>query len=496
MLWKREKIKMVDSKTIVQSTKWSAVSEVLAKIASPLANIVLARLLAPDVFGLVASFTVVTTFAEVFTDAGFQKFIVQHEFKDDKELYDYTTVAFWTNMLFSIAIWLGIFIFRSPIASFIGSSGYGTEVATLSLLIPLHALSSIQNALYRRAFRFKELVPIRFVSSLMPLVVTIPCAVFFKNVWAIIIGNLAKEIVTAVMLTYNSLWKPTLFYKLAYLKNMFSDCLWLLGDSLMIWITSYASVFIVNRYLDPYHTGIFRTGVNTIQPYLNLIFVITSPVLFSALSRLQNNKNESNKIFLDYQKFASYIVVPMGVFVFIYRDMVTSILLGSAWKEAALLVGCSGLALPIVILIGQYNSVYFRAMGKAKIAMTVQGIYAIVMVALLLFAVRYQFKILSVVGGLYPLTYSVISILGLKFAFKFKISRVVRVLLPSIISSVVAALLSYAIMNFFSGAIWWQLICVAIACLVYLIVLMSIPQSRKAIVGTSAFKKIKKMIVK
>ena len=490
---KAEKEKMVDSKTIVQSTKWSAVSEVLAKIASPLANIILARLLAPEVFGLVASFTVVTTFAEVFTDAGFQKFIVQHNFESKEKLYDYTTVAFWTNMMFSIAIWFAIFLFREPISVFIGSPGYGTEVATLSLLIPVHALSSIQNALYRREFRFKQLVPIRFVSSIMPLVVTIPCAIVFKNVWAIIVGNLAKELVAAVLLTCNSSWKPKLFYKLSYLKNMLSDCLWLLGDSLMIWVTSYASVFIINRYLDSYYTGIFRTGVNTIQPYLNLIFIITSPVLFSALSRLQNNKEECDKVFLDYQKFASYIVVPMGVFVFIYRDLVTAILLGSDWKEASLLVGCSGLALPFVILIGQYNSVYFRAMGKAKIAMTVQGIYAVVMIILLLFAMQYSFEFLSVVGGLYPLTYSIISLIGLKISFKFKISKVVCVLIPSIISSVVAGVLSYAIMNFFSDAIWWQIICAAIACLVYLIVLMCIPQSRKAIVNMDVLKKIREV---
>ena len=487
---------MVDSKTIVQSTKWSAVSEILAKIASPVANIVLARLLAPDVFGLVASFTVVTTFAEVFTDAGFQKFIVQHEFKGEEKVHDYTTVAFWTNMLFSIVIWIGIFIFREPISVFIGSPGYGTEVATLSLLIPVHALSSIQNALFRREFRFKQLVPIRFIASLVPFVVTIPCAFFIKSAWAIIVGNLAKELVAAILLTCNSSWKPRLFYKFSYLKNMLSDCLWLLGDSLMIWITAYAPVFIVNRYLDSYYTGIFRTGVNTIQPYLGLVFTITSPVLFSALSRLQNDAEERNRVFLEYQKYASYIVIPMGVFVFVYRDLVTTILLGNAWMEASLLIGCSGLVMPFSILIGQYNSVYFRSVGKAKIAMAVQGVYDIVMILLLLFVVKYPFKILSVVGGSCSIVYSIISLLALKSCFKIKGLNIISSLMPSIISSGVMAVLSYAIMNFFGGVIWWQLICVAIACIVYLIVLMCIPQSRKAILDTAGYEKIRKMIVK
>ena len=214
---------MIESKTIIQSTKWSAVSEVLSKIASPLANIVLARLLVPEVFGLIASFTVVVAFAEVFTDAGFQKFIVQHDFENKEQLYSYTTVAFWSNMIFSIAIWIGIFIFRAPIANFIGSSGYGLEVAILSLLIPVHGLSSIQSALYRREFRFKQLVPIRITSSLVPLVVTIPCALIIKNVWAIIIGNLAKELLTAVMLAFNSPWKPKLFYNFSLQQQVFLE---------------------------------------------------------------------------------------------------------------------------------------------------------------------------------------------------------------------------------------------------------------------------------
>lgn len=487
---------MIESNTIVQSTKWSAISEVLAKLASPLANIILARLLAPEVFGLVASFTLVTTFAEVFTDAGFQKYLVQHEFENKEQLYKYTTVAFWANMLFSIVVWLGIFLAREPIAYFIGSEGCGFEVAALSLLIPIHALSSIQNALYKREFKFKQLVPIRFATSLIPLVVTIPCAIFLKNAWAIIIGDLTKEFLTAMMLTYKSSWKPKLFFKFSYLEGMLSECVWLFGDSLMIWITGYSSTLIVNRYLDPYYTGIYKTGSNTIQPYLSLIFTVTSPVLFSALSRLQNDEEKRNRVFLDYQKYASYIVVPIGVCIFVYRDLVTMILLGSAWLEASLLIGCVGCTLPFTILTARYNSVYYRSVGRADVAMRVQGLYNVAMIMLLLFAVKQPFEILSVISGCSSLVYCIISTVALRLVFKIKVTDIFFNILPSILSSCVAAIVSYIIKPLFNGMIWWQITCVIIAGVVYLFGLMCIPQSRNAIVNTVGFGKIRKKIVK
>ena len=67
------------NRKIGQATKWSSITEILSKLISPIVNIVLARLLAPEAFGIVATITMVISFAEVFTDAGFQKYIIQHE---------------------------------------------------------------------------------------------------------------------------------------------------------------------------------------------------------------------------------------------------------------------------------------------------------------------------------------------------------------------------------------------------------------------------------
>ena len=63
---------------VAKATKWSAVTEIVAKLITPITSMVLARLLTPEAFGVVTTLTMIITFAELFTDAGFQKYLVQH----------------------------------------------------------------------------------------------------------------------------------------------------------------------------------------------------------------------------------------------------------------------------------------------------------------------------------------------------------------------------------------------------------------------------------
>ena len=63
-------------KKMQSATKWSAVTQLFAKLVSPITTMVLARLLTPEAFGIVATLTMVISFAEIFTDAGFQKYVV------------------------------------------------------------------------------------------------------------------------------------------------------------------------------------------------------------------------------------------------------------------------------------------------------------------------------------------------------------------------------------------------------------------------------------
>ena len=110
---------------IVKATKWSSITEIVAKLITPITSIVLARLLTPEAFGVVTTLTMVITFAEIFTDAGFQKYLIQHEFIDEVDRDQSTNVAFWSNLIMSLLIWMIIGIFADPLVTVVGNPGLG-----------------------------------------------------------------------------------------------------------------------------------------------------------------------------------------------------------------------------------------------------------------------------------------------------------------------------------------------------------------------------------
>ena len=351
------------SQKIGQATAWSSITEIIAKLISPIVNMVLARLLVPEAFGIVATITMVISFAEVFTDAGFQKYIIQHEFENEEELNKSTSVAFWTNFVLSSLICLIIFFFRHPLAELVGSPGLGDSISVSSLLIILAAFSSIQMARYKRDFNFKSLFFVRLGSSLIPLLVTIPLALFLRNYWALLIGNFARELFNAVALTLKSKWKPKFFYDFKLFKEMFSFSAWTLLESISIWLTANVDIFIVGTYLNEYYLGLYKTSMSTVNAYMAIITSALTPILFSALSRYQNDENNFKKTYYTFQRFTALFVIPMGVGIFVFQDLVTEILLGSQWMEASGFIGWWGLTGALTIVISHFSSEVYRSKG-------------------------------------------------------------------------------------------------------------------------------------
>ena len=226
------------------ATRWSSLTEIATKIISPIVNMILARLITPEAFGIVATVTMITSFADIFTDAGFQKFLVQHDFRSKDELDQNTNVAFWTNLTISMLLYALIFVFSEQLAKLVGNEGLGIVIAVASLSLPMTSFSSIQTARFKRDFDFRTLFYVRIITSLIPIVVTVPLAIISRSYWALVIGTLACNLITAVVLYIKSPWKPKFYYNGIQFKGMFSYSWWILLESVAVWLTSYIGTFI------------------------------------------------------------------------------------------------------------------------------------------------------------------------------------------------------------------------------------------------------------
>ena len=473
-----------------RAMKWSSVTEIIAKLIVPIVNIFLARLLAPDAFGAVATINMIITFAEVFTDAGFQKYIVQHEFSSEKELNDSTNVAFWTNFGLSSLIVVVIAIFRNELAALVGSSELGNAIAVASLTILMVAFSSIQMARFKRDFDFKSLFWVRIIGSFIPLLVTVPLALVYRNFWALVIGTLVQNVFNAVVLTIISKWKPRFFYNFKILKEMFSFTFWTLIESIVIWLTVNIDIFIVGSKLTDYYLGIYKTAMSTVNSYMHIISSAVLPVLFSTLSRYQKDDILFKQTFLNFQKYTAVLVIPMSVGIFVFRDFVTNILLGEQWEEAAGFIGVWGLMSGLSVVFSNFASEVYRSKGNPRLSTIAQLIQIATLVPTVLITVNYGFEVLYTARSILRIQSVIISVIFLCLIYKFNIFKMLLNVAPSIVSALIMGVVGWFVRQIFSS-LGWQILSVLICIIIYFAsLLLLFPKIRRELFEIPKIKKI------
>lgn len=470
------------------ATKWSTITEIAAKLVTPITSMVLARLLTPEAFGVVTTLTMIITFAELFTDAGFQKYLIQHEFRDEEDREQSTTVAFWSNLVMSLFLWGIIAIFADPLATMVGNPGLGHVLIVACVSIPLAAFSSIQMALYKRDFDFKTLFKVRMVAVVIPLVVTIPLAFWLRSYWALIIGTITVNLVNAILLTVFSKWKPRLYYSFAKLKEMLSFTIWTMIEQVSIWLTGYVDVFIVGTMLSQYYLGLYKTSSTLVGQIMGIVVAITTPVLFSGLSRLQNDEKEFQQLFFRFQKMVGILVIPLGVGMYIFSDFFTELLLGDQWLEASGFIGLWGLTNGIVIVLGHYSSEVYRAKGLPKLSVLSQILHLLFLVPTILIAVGYGFETLYISRSLVRLTGVIINLVLMGCFIKMPVGKMITNVLPSCLAASFMFLIR--ILPEANGMAM-SLVYVLIASAIYCLAIMVFPNERNIILNFPKFIKEK-----
>ena len=438
---------------IFNATKWSTITEVTAKLITPFSTMVLARLLTPEAFGVVATLTMIITFAEIFTDAGFQRYLIQFEFKDDKDKYNTANVAFWSNLIMSLILWALITIFSEPLAKLVGNPGLGHVISIACISIPLAAFSSIQMALYKRDFDFKTLFYTRIAGILIPVFITIPLAIWLRNYWALVIGTITINLSNAIILTVKSKWRPSFYYSFKRLKEMFSFCSWTLLDTILVWATSYLDVFFIGMMLNEYYLGIYKTSIATVGQITSLITTALIPVVMPSLSRLQDNFPEMRKTILNFQKYTAIVLLPLGTGIFFFSDLITDIMLGEQWHEAAGFIGIWGLMEVITVIFSRFCGVIYPAIGKPRISVIVQILHLVVLIPAIIIAAQYGYEVLYWTRSLVRLEGVLVNFIFAYMLIKLSPFKMMANILPEVLACVVMGLFAYLMLQINSNTI-------------------------------------------
>ena len=443
---------------VANATKWSAITEVMGKLVAPVSSMILARLLTPDAFGVVATLNMVIAFAEIFTDAGFQKYLIQQPFKDADDRDKDTNVAFWTNLIMSCLIWGIIAIFAEQLATLVGNPGLGKVLIVACASIPLAAFSSIQMALFKKDLDFKTLFYRRLVAIIVPLVVTVPLAFITRSYWALVIGTICVNLANAIILTIKSNWRPRFYYSFARLHNMFAFCSWAILDAILIWATGYMDIFFIGIMLNEHYLGLYKTSMTTVGQI--------------------NDHATMRKLLLKLQKYTAILLLPIGFGIFVFSDLITDVLLGSQWTEASPFIGLWGLVDVLMIVFARFCSNIYPAVGRSDIAVICQLLHVVVLIPAVYIAASYGFTILYWTRSLVRFELMIVNMFFAYYLIHQSPWKMFLNVLPIFLSCVAMAVIAYILLSlnhsFICSFIW-----VILSGITYLIILSLFPNEKQ-----------------
>lgn len=346
----------------MRSVKWSVLMEVVSRIATPLITVVLAHLLTPSDFGVVATAMIAISFAQMFWDAGLSKALIQTNEPPEEVAH----VVFWTNLILGLVIYALLFVTAPWVAVFFNSPASEPVLRVLGLQIVIGSLSSVQQALFTRELDFRRLFWVKLFTAFVPGFVSIPLAFYGFGVWALVAGTLAGQTLNLMLLWNYSTWHPMLRCNLSLARKIFRFGIWVLAESLGSWLIMWGDNLIVGIFLGIHDLGVYRVGWSLVTVIFGLMLNPFLPVLFPTFSRLQNDLPALKENFHKVNRIVIALSLPMGIGLLLVGPELAIVLFGSKWQGLGLVLSVLGLMLGLSWPVG-VNPELYRAIGKPDI---------------------------------------------------------------------------------------------------------------------------------
>lgn len=318
---------MTFRKKTISSLKWSGLENGFRFIFSFVVSVVLARLLSPEDFGLVAMVSIFIALSKTLIDAGFGDSLIR---KVDCKHEDYNTI-FTFNVILSVVIYVLLFLSAPLIADFFNITAIKHIVRITALGMVISSFSIVQVAVLRKNLEFKKQSLISFVTTIVSGVLSILLALNGFSYWSLIIPVLISSIINTFLLWYFSTWRPIFRFNLSIFKEHFSFGSKIMLSSLINTLGQNIYNTFIGKLFSPIQLGFFSRADNIQKlPSSNLdnmIRHITYPLLAS-ISDEESNLLSKFKLILTYTAFVNTTV--MLILNLVSEDVI-KILYGVKW---------------------------------------------------------------------------------------------------------------------------------------------------------------------
>jgi PST family polysaccharide transporter len=317
-------------KKAVKGVVWSVIQHWGSQTISFLVFSLLARLLEPEGFGLVALASVFIAFMEIFLDQGLTQAIVQRNELDPEHLDS----AFWANLTVGILLTIFGIAFAEPIANLFNNPQLEPIIQWLSLSFLFGAFSRVQQAIFHRKLAFKVVAVRSLAATLLGGTVGVVMAFQGFGVWSLVGQRLTNDLTGAVVLWGASDWRPKFNVSVKHFKELFAFGINMVGFNIVNFFNRRADDFLIGYFLGTVALGYYTVAYRILWVMTQLLVTVTSQVALPTFSRLQEEPEKLQRAFYTVTQFTSLIAFPSFLGVAALAPELVQVLFGSKWQPS------------------------------------------------------------------------------------------------------------------------------------------------------------------
>lgn len=443
---------------------WSYAERFSVQIVSLLVSIVLARILEPSHYGILAIVTVFINIGDALVTGGFGNALVQ---KKDATDTDFHSIC-WLSMGISLILYAIIFITAPFIAIFYDMASLTLIIRVMGIRFIISAFNSIQLAYIQRKMQFK----LSFIASLIGVVISgvagVVMALTGFGVWALVAQNLSQVIITTLILFALVNWKPRAVFSTASVRTMWGFGSRILFSTLTYTIKDNIRSLVVGKAFTSNDLAFYNQGKKYPSLLVNDIVDSLGKVLFPVFSEQQDNVEQSKQMMRKSIRMTSFILLPLIFGLIAVSHDFVLVLLTEKWLPCV-----PYLSILCLVYITRPMSTIFQkailAIGKSGVNLAHEVITSVITILLIILAV-FLYRSVQLIAW----SYVIVAIAGTLFFayfirrdYSYSIREMCADYLPYLSLSLIMCAVVYAVRFLSIGSLLTLTIQIIVGILVY-----------------------------
>jgi lipopolysaccharide exporter len=370
------------SEQVVSSTLWMGSWRWSARLIGFATTVVLARLLLPEDFGIVATGAIIVGFFTIMLDLGTDKYLIRHK-NPDRDDYD----TAWSLRFIVITVAsMAIFFAAQAGANYFGDQRLVNVVRLLAVAGWLNGFTNIGLTMYRRELQFRIIALIGLSQRLAATVTIIALAVWLRSYWAMIIGEMVFMLVGLVLSYTQHEYRPR--FTLLRARKQWEFCKWILLQNLAAFMQGRGDSFVVVKFFGIELMGIYSMAMRIAALPTRQVIMPVLPPVYSGLAKKQHDPDIFVASALKVIGATASLMLPAATLFAVLNEELITVVLGERWMLAIPIVTALIFSVLLAVLTNPAATV-LTIKGKVKLLAGLNWLSAVMVVVVLLMVAQW-----------------------------------------------------------------------------------------------------------